>query len=48
MEIVKFSDVPLVDGPRFTAIQQCSGNHRAVDLDLCLCGDQFSVPTVFV
>ena len=32
MKVVKFSGAPLVDGPRFTAIQKCSENHCAVDL----------------
>ena len=42
MEIVLFSGLPLVDGPRFTAIQQCSENHCVVDLDLLRCGDPSS------
>ena len=48
MEIVKFSGVPLIDGQRFTAIQQCSENHCAVELDHCVCGCPSSVPNVFV
>ena len=47
MEIVKFSGVPLVDGPRFTTMQQCSENHCAVDLDL-LCDYPCYAPHVFV
>ena len=38
----KFYGVPLVDGPRFTAIQQYEY------LDLRLCGDPSSVPYVSV
>lgn len=40
--------VPRVDSACFTAIQQCSENHRLVDLNLCLCFDAFSVPHVLV
>ena len=36
----------MVDSPHFTAMQQCSENHCAVDLDLRLCGDPSSVPHV--
>ena len=47
MGVIEFSRVPLVEGPRFTAIHQCSENHCAVDLDLSFCGDPSSVPHVF-
>ena len=44
VESATFSGVPLVDGPPFTAIQQCSENGCAVDLRLC--GDPSSNPHV--
>ena len=38
--------MPTVDGPRFTAIQQCSENHCALDFHLC--SDPSSDPHIFV
>lgn len=48
VEVVQLSDVPVVDSPRFTAIQQCSVNHSTVDLNLCLCFNASSVSDVLV
>lgn len=48
VEVVQLSDVPLLDSPRFTAIQQCGENHNTVDLNICLCCDARSVPHVLV
>ena len=42
VEIVKCSGVPLVDGPLFTAIQQYSEDHCAVDLEVTpFCSTRF-------
>lgn len=38
----------LVDSPCFTSMEQYSEDHGSVHLDLCLCGDSFSVPHLLV